>query len=184
MSDDDVRRWPAVYDQDQLVDMITKAANAARGQFYSFTSIDQKASQGDVVALSSELPVIDADGEPSADRPVEYWLVVGNSCDVERAYEDKIDYVSMAPMVPLSALNETFDAETSLRKYETGRTFFVPGWESGIEPHVADFTKLVPMHRLALRGRATIKGRMTQHSWFLLNACLVRLLARDDERNV
>lgn len=184
--EDEVRLWPAVYDQDELIETIKSAAAIAPQRFFSFRSApDPQANQGDVLEMPSELPVLDHEGAPSTDRPVTYWLVVGNSCDVQRAYDDADDvfYVSIAPLIPLSSLGEdAAEAELALRQYKTGRSFYVPGWKADIEPHVADLTKMAPMHRLALRERATIQARMTPHAWILLNACLVRLLARDDER--
>lgn len=176
------RPWPPVYDEASLRSTIKHAVQNS-AQFFLPSFDDLEPCQGDVLQLPASVPILDQDGDVALidDDPIEHWMVVANSCDVSRTGDlDPIDYAPIVPLVPLAQLDKAL--EPKVRIYSTSRMFFVPAWDAQSAPHVADFTRFVSIHRDALRSRAQIKARMQFEAWVLLNACLVRLLAREDNR--
>jgi hypothetical protein len=162
--------------------------------------------QGDVLAYRSPLPGIDDRGDVSAAEEVEYWFVIGNSCDYNRPIDEVpwlqvVPLYELAPDTPLQRLRE-------LRAYRLSRAFFLPAWpgadQAAAVGFFADLLKPTMMHRaLVTRAavtrekpprrwwqrksgealpRARVVARLAQPAWFLLNAALVRFLARDDGR--
>jgi hypothetical protein len=145
--------------------------------------------QGDVVLLESEVPVILDDGKPSIiDHPERHWLVIGNTCDFERSLDD-VRWTQMVPIANLGWLAELGQGQlAAARRYTQARRFYVPPWsaESESRLNVADLLLPVSVDKRALQAAAGVTGvlraRMSRAAWILLNACLVRFLARDDGR--
>ena len=178
------RPWPPVYDEATLKDTIRRVSEGLPKQFYVTTFDDPEPCQGDVLELEAMVPVLDADGDPAAVDNARHWLVVANSCDVSRTGDtDSVLYVPIVPLFPVTQLGFTAELEQSARAYRLSRMFYVPSWDDQIGHHVADFTRFVSIHRIALKQRAQIRARMRLDSWVLLNACLVRLLCREDKRH-
>jgi hypothetical protein len=189
------QRWPPVYDLDDLVAEIRRLTSHAdvEGRFYEWRrdrSVEAPADvcQGDVIALASDVPVILQDGQPGTmEHPEGHWLVIGNTCDFVRAHED----VAWTQLVPIVSLGDVADLTptqlASARKYTQSRSFFVPPWSVAAERcvHVADLLQPVAIDKRALQGvqpSGVVHARVTRAAWILLNACLVRFLARDDGR--
>jgi hypothetical protein len=188
-------RWPPVYDADDLVREIkrlTEHADVATA-FYEWrrdnsVNVPGDVCQGDIVELVSEVPIILEDGQPATmDHPDRVWLVVGNTCDFER----KLDDVRWTQLVPIMSVGAAADlSQTQLaaaRKYTQARAFYVPPWTRSVEKdvHIADLLRPVGVDKRALQGPAPLglpHARMSRAAWILLNACLVRFLARDDGR--
>ena len=178
------REWPPVYDEADLDATISDVRKKLPKHFYVSSIDDPEPCQGDVLELQSAVPVIDADGDAVGIGDNQFWIVVANTCDVARLGDtDKVEFAPIAPLIALSAIG--FDAieEQAARAYMLSRIFYVPEWDASGEPHIADLTRMVPMHRDALRGKAVIRARMERRPWVLLNACLVRLLCRADGRH-
>jgi hypothetical protein len=178
------RPWPPVYDDESLAEALKLAVAGIPKQFYLPDIGDGIPCQGDILALSAEVPVLDEDGDASIDGAASYWLVAANTCDVSRAFEDNADvlYVSIVPLIAEAELVFQSNAQRDLHAYRLSRLFHVPPWEDRVAPQVADFTRFTPIHREALKLHATVRARMCFESWIVLNACLVRLLCRQDGR--
>lgn len=181
-------RWPSIYDKDALTKAIREiAADGPQfdSRFYELSiSISRggAACQGDVVALRGAVPVIDATGTPIVtDVDYEHWLIVGNTCDMNR--DDELHSL-VAPLrvvdTPVSA-----DDAAMFRRYEYYKQFYVPPWPGAPDARhrFADFTQIVTIEKAAFQvDCAPVVARMQFPAWALLHACIVRFLARDDGR--
>lgn len=179
--DPERRLWPAVYTEADLAATIKAAALCSAKEFYRTSIDDPTPCQGDVIELPREIPSFDETGTPAALPPViDHWLVLANSCDLDRNIED----VPWAPIAPIVVFANTNPEETdAIRSYQVSKIFCVPPWEADDVLRAADLTRIVPIHRAALNA-AKIKARLRFKSWVLLNACLVRMLCRSDGRHV
>lgn len=181
-----IERWPPVYDAEDLAATIRRLVESDRlnDQFYSRFSTPHGPFQGDIVRLRSGLPLIGADGALSIMGEYEHWMVIGNTCDIQRDLND----VTWSQVVPLEFLGSDSDLTSDqlrvLRKYSYSRRFYVPDWSPGRgrRHYVADFLRPVTVHKGALREAAQVEARLGYYSWILLHSCLVRFLARDDGR--
>lgn len=70
-----------------------------------------------MLALDAEVPVIGADADAVATERAQHWLVIANTCDVSRAFEEEgdVEYVPVVPLFPASDLEEEVvqDAQTA-----------------------------------------------------------------------
>ena len=139
--------------------------------------------QGDIVELAADVPVIDKDGMPCVlEHPGGVWLVVGNSCDFVRSLES-VRWTQLVPLVDFGG--DDCREAPALKRYMTSRAFYVPAWIDAVVGRcfVADFLRPVTVDkRVFAHGHAKVLARLTRAAWILLNACLVRFLARDDGR--
>lgn len=178
-------RWPPVYDAEGLNKYIRELTKAEDfdARFWSLKPLDDPpVCQGDIIALDSQVPVIDSDGVPAASEEYRYWLVMGNTCDLDRDLSE----VTWAQIAPLNIFERTLSkAEIqAFRSYQYARRFYVPPFPGYANVHgFADFTRTVALHRRAFGGSAKVVARMQMPAWVLLNSCLVRYLARGDGRN-
>ena len=188
-------RWPPVYDAEDLVREIkrlTERQDIAH-VFYewrkdsSMTSV-RDVCQGDIVRLGSDVPVIFEDGEPGViEHPDAAWLVIGNTCDFDRDIED-VRWTQLVPLWDLGAVSEVTDTQkAALRRYTQSRVFYVPPWSADVSDrvHAADLLRPVAVDKRVFAAEepvAMVEARMERAAWVLLNACLVRFLARDDGR--
>jgi hypothetical protein len=112
---------------------------------------------------------------------------VGNTCDFDRDLVD-VRWTQLVPIISLGATTELSATELdAVRKYTQARTFHLPPWSTETErdAHVADLLRPVGVDKRVFRGptpTATVQARVSRPAWILLNACLVRFLARDDGR--
>jgi hypothetical protein len=188
-------RWPPVYDAEDLVREIkrlTERSDLATA-FYEWrrdrsTTVPEDVCQGDIIFLSSEVPVILDDGQPGiVDHPDGTWLVVGNTCDFDRELTD-VRWTQLVPIISLGGTSELLAKQLdAVRKYTQARTFHLPPWsaEKERDVHVADLLHPVGVDKRVFRGpnpTAAVQARVSRPAWILLNACLVRFLARDDGR--
>lgn len=189
-------RWPPSYDADSLARTITDLISTERfvTQFYERFSHSGKFYQGDIVSLSAQIPFLGGNVDEVTgtlgivakvtDDTYKYWMVLSNSCDLSRSSCEP----SFAIIVPLENLGESDDisSETrrALRHYEVYKQFYTPPFSSiGLKKYfVADFTRPVLIERDILFRSASVVARLQKYSWYLLNCCLVRFLARDDGR--
>src|SRR5262249_29232604 len=137
-------RWQTVYDADGLKDAIREIVLALRdgAPFYALDRLDDpKVCCGDVFRLRSDIPHIDENGDVVAVEGDDYWLVTGNTCDLERDAKN----VTWTQAVPLVALPEgRFSASelADLKNYTLARRFYVPPWPGTTDPRkhfFADF---------------------------------------------
>ena len=139
--------------------------------------------QGDIVELAADVPVIDKDGMPCVlEHPGGVWLVVGNSCDfVPLARERSVDATRSAGglwgrRLPRGSGTQAVHDIAGLLRASVDRRGRRPCF-------VADFLRPVTVDkRVFAHGHAKVLARLTRAAWILLNACLVRFLARDDGR--
>jgi hypothetical protein len=188
-------RWPPVYDLDDLVAEIKRLTSHSEiaTAFYEWrrdrsTTELGDVCQGDVIELASEVPVILDDGQPgTVDHPDGHWLVIGNTCDFDRKL-DETRWTQLVPVISIGVASELSPTELSAaRKYTQSRSFFVPPWNAAVEQqvHVADLLRPVGVDKRVLQGagpKGVVQARLSRAGWILLNACLVRFLARDDGR--
>jgi len=186
-------RWPPVYDADDLVREIKRLAeHPDLASFYEWrrdqsTRAPDDVCQGDVVRLASEVPLILEDGQPATmAHPDAAWLVIGNSCDFDRTLAD-VRWTQLVPLHSLGVHAELSTAElAAARSYTRARSFYVPAWtEASDAVFMADFLRPAAIDKRAFAGAdapAVVEARLTRAAWILLNACLVRFLARDDGR--
>ena len=78
-------RWPTVYDFKELQTQISEIAkcNYSRG-FYSLCEKNELC-QGDIIYIKKKFLYIDENGEYSAEEYTNYWMIVGNTCDIARS---------------------------------------------------------------------------------------------------
>lgn len=180
-----VDRWPPIYDAEELKGTIKKLSTSHELTKHFYTvPVGRNAFQGDIIELKSALPLIWKDGKPGIKQDIERWMVIGNTCDIDRSLDD-VTYTQVIPIAQV--VNE--DVKASDRQlfltYGYFRRFYLPPWDETIaeEIYFADFTRPVTIHKEALAQHATRITSMTFDSWLLLHSCLVRFLARDDGRN-
>jgi len=161
-------RWPPVYDADDLKEQISQLSGRAdiQNAFYDWRrdtspQVVDDVCQGDVIELASEVPVLVADGQPSTiEHPDAAWLVIGNTCDIERVVTD-VRWTQLVPIYALARRDSVSRHEmAAIERYTQSRSFHVPPWSTERAGHVYTADLLRPV----------------------LNACLVRFLARDDGR--
>ncbi len=184
-------RWPPVYDADELVAEIQALTGRPdfESLFYEWRRQDSTRDvtdvcQGDVVTLSSEVPVIADDGQPGTiANDSGTWLVLGNTCDFERDLTD-CRWTQLAPVVDLGGPDLEPTLRSALRRYTQFRRFYVPPWSNAVEArwHVAELPLTVAVDKRAFPSAIRVQARMSFRAWILMNACLVRFLARDDGR--
>jgi hypothetical protein len=154
------------------------------------TEASEGVCQGDIVLLQADVPFVAADGLPAVgDHPgAGAWLVIGNTCDFDRPAND-VKWTQLVPITDLGADGELSREDLSnLREYKAFKRFYVPSWSqaSASRVHAAHFLRPVTVDKAGFEGTsapAQVEARLNRAAWFLLNACLVRFLARDDGRN-
>lgn len=188
-------RWPPVYDLDDLVAEIKKlvARPDIETSFYDWRldramEAVEDVCQGDLLELQCEVPVILEDGSPGiVEHPDGIWLVIGNTCDISRP-ASQTPWTQIVPVISLGLVKELSHTQVdAARKYTQSRSFFVPPWSPASQAHIhhADFLRPVALDKGVLGAqpaKAIVQARMSRAAWILLNACLVRFLARDDGR--
>jgi hypothetical protein len=180
----DVGRWPPVYTAEDLKQAIEALASGRleyEMRFYDRTNREPTVFQGDVVAFSDGVPVFDEHRNAQVVDEFEHWLVIGNTCDMERDLVD-VAWSQVVPVDDLGPLEEIRSDELDrLRRYSQSRRFYLPPWDNEQSCRVADFLRPVGIHKSALRS-ATRVARLSYLGWLLLHSCLVRFLARGDGR--
>ena len=180
-----MERWPPAYDAEDLLSLIHSIKSDHRSSsFFDLRPTVAQRCQGDIVHLPSGIPVLDSNGDPGVtDHESELWLVVGNTCDFERDLDD----LQWTQIVPLLSVGTEADIEPGLlldfKNYRVSRYFYVPDWRSGQrqEHFLAELPMPVTVDKSAILS-AAVHARLSRSAWILLNACLVRFLARDDGR--
>lgn len=180
-------RWPPVYDFEELIKSINdqvKRQTLLKG-FYA-TPLRLGAAricQGDVVRLPARLPLLDKLGQPAIGEDVDLWMVAGNTCDLARDLADA-EWTFLMPVQDIGGPAEVpAPVLERLTGYRGFRQFYLPAWPNGPEKHfAAELSQPVTVHKDALLNVADVQARMSFEAWALLNACLVRFLARDDGR--
>lgn len=134
--------------------------------------------------MPSEIPIIDSDSKPALiDNVEEFWLIIGNTCDFERDLTD-LRWTQIVPVVPIGN-NDSVDAYTlgELKAYRMSRYFYIPDWVATepVEHFMAELTMPVTVDKQAVLA-SKVEARMSFSAWILLNACVVRFMARDDGR--
>ncbi|MFL5347548.1 MAG: hypothetical protein ACJ8AT_22405 [Hyalangium sp.] len=178
-------RWPPVYDATELQGIIHKISSREGLAKEIYAPLAPATSppffQGDVVALDTELPLLDEQGSPAAVEPaVSYWLVLGNSCDLDRALAD-VPFTQLLPIREL-VVGTTPERVAALTQYRASRQFHLPDWDAGNRFLYADFLTPATIDRRGLMNRGRLTARMSRIGWMLLHACTVRFLCRDDGR--
>lgn len=184
-------RWPPVYDADDLVDQIKDLTSREdfEARFYEWrrdraTVPLDDVCQGDVVELASDVPVMGDDGLPGViSNNTRMWMVLGNTCDFYRDLDD-CRWTQIAPLVDLGGPEPDPALRDALRRYSQFRRFYVPPWRDSAEQsyHVVELPLMVSIDKRAFPEAARVQARLSRPAWVLLNACLVRFLARDDGR--
>ncbi len=179
-----MERWPPIYDAEDLANTIRELtqSNQLSKQFYDSSPRD-RVCQGDIIQLPAPIPLLHEDGQPVLFDDAIYWMIIGNTCDIDR----EIDSVTWSQLVPLVDITEQVVTEedlTSLTRYRYSRRFYVPPWSDEVSDrhYIADFLRPVAIHKNALFNVANIEIKLSYHGWILLHSCLVRFLARDDGR--
>lgn len=175
-------RWSTAYDAEDLKRMIVEIAGRSdlTSGFYHLLSEGGRLCQGDVLRLRSPVPAVDETGEPVGLGEVDYWLVIGNTCDFDR------EEVAWAQVAPIGVISEGLNPEylRDFRSFRLNRVFYIPNWEGpeGDRAYYADFLRPVAMHKQAVLEKAEVVARMSRAGWALLHCCLIRFMARDDGR--
>lgn len=186
MFDPTKARWPPVYDAEGLARQIRELIEShdVESRFFARGPVGTDVFQGDVVRLPTQMPLLDETGAPTAGGDFEFWLVLGNTCDFDRA---DVDWSQLVPIdrVPISLVPSP--VANALARFELYRRFLVPPWPGDADGvsvlRIAELIHPVTVHKRALREHGRVVARMSHLGWMLLHACLVRFLARDDGRN-
>lgn len=188
VSDVNAGTWAPAYDEEWLAATVTQTVRDAPKSFYAPVGPIEPGTffQGDVVALASEIPAIDEEGQAVALEPCTLWLVLGNTCDTDRDLAHS-PWVQLAPIAERTGL--TPDELNAMRSYQLSRLFYLPPWpglemvEGESPKHVAQLTRAVAIHKTGLLAHGRVRARMNRGAWALLNVCMVRFVARADGRN-
>lgn len=182
-----VERWPPVYDAEELRGAIQDLAN--RDDLESVIYDSGRAAeagpccQGDVIELHQGVPLLDENCAPAVVDDFRHWLIIGNTCDFARGIE-KVRWTQAVPVVELVGV--TPQVREDLRRYRPSREFYLPNWTAGEATAdralVADLLRPCALDRRVIGTCAKVVARLSFKGWLLLNACLVRFLARDDGR--
>lgn len=180
---EDPKRWPVVYDKDELFSTISdvqSSTDVSKNYYQSINDRQAEVFQGDIIKLESEIPVIGTAGRPAAIRAeTNYWLIVGNTCDFTR---DEVKWMGLCPIADASAMDVT--KLNPIKEFKTSRLYYVRPWEDDVcAALVADLTQTVCISKNSLIDHAVVCARLQRESWLLFHCCLVRYLARDDGRN-
>ena len=180
-------RWPVTYDAGQLKRQIKDLCESEcfpKGFYFHNLGPLEGVQQGDILHFNSGVPVIWEDGEASIIDNIEYWVVVGNTCDFTRDISD-VPYTQLAPIIEVDLSGESKVTPKELQKYNYSRKFYIPPWSNEVEAKVflADFQRIITVHKKAFStDKITRIACMSKEGWFLLHCCLVRFLCRDDGR--
>jgi hypothetical protein len=175
--------WPPTYDAEDLANQIRELVKTQfifKG-FYREISLDVDFCQGDVVRLPVPMPILDEDGDLAILDTYDYWVILGNTCDLARDLAD-CPYTNISP---LALIQDDIppDVLRGLKTYKMSRRFYVPSWDGHVKTGYAlDLTLVASVDKACLRSNSQRIARMGMHSWLLLHSCLVRFLARDDRR--
>lgn len=172
--------WKAIYDESDLATQIRRLASSdlLEGRFYELQSVDPGVFQGDVIGLDQGAPVIDENREPAVIGDYRFWLVIGNTCDLDRDISD----VPWSQVVPIETPTDLTSHDVSnLRSYKSIRTFYLPPWSEDGAQRWANLILPVSIHKEALKDCRRV-ARLSYVGWVLLHSCLVRFLARRDRR--
>lgn len=127
-------RWPPVYDADELVELIRGLVQRADAErFYEWRgdhsmSALEDVCQGDIVELTSGIPVIGSDGEPGVlSHDGGHWMVIGNSCDFSRDHS-QVPWTQFIPVIRRGAQELSAQEVAALRSYSGYRRFYLPSW--------------------------------------------------------
>ncbi len=180
-----MERWPVVYDSAELEALIANVRDFhEHTNFFDTAATVARRCQGDIITLSSGIPLIDQSGHPGVTPHQEsLWLITGNSCDFERDLTDLL----WTQMVPIHNLHSKLTVSRTflpdLKSYRMSRYFYVPDWAATApyQDYMAELAMPVTIHKQAVL-EAQLMARMSRSAWVLLHACLVRFLARDDGR--
>lgn len=177
-------RWPPIYDATDLQETIRSLSSAKDGATVMYeTSLRDFSCQGDILSLASELPLIWEDGKPATQGDFKDWLIIGNTCDLDRNLEE-VPFTQIVPIVSVDLNSITPQLRQQFCTYAYSRRFFLPPWgtKTAESIHFADFLRPVTIHRSALDTACSTQATLTRKGWILLHSCLVRYLARDDGR--
>jgi hypothetical protein len=176
-------RWPPVYDAEDLRRVIAEIsgtqglakklyANPPAGTYQSFF-------QGDIVEFEAQIPLLDSTAAPATGEGIHNWMVLGNSCDLDRSFEE-VPFTQLLPVRRL--VGATAQRIDVLAGYRVSRQFYLPDWSNNNRCMYADYLCPVTIERKGLTEHAKIVARMSHLGWMLLHACTVRFLCRDDGR--
>lgn len=178
--------WPPSYDQDQLENTLKQLLDSGRiyTNFYESAGPFDGICQGDILRSECEFPFLDRDGDVAsldAHHPEERWFYIGNTCDQARSISD-VPVGQVVRIIHIGSLAP--ELLKSVRDYKTAKLFFLPPWLSRDEgPYAASFIWPASISRHALHSRFTVEARLNQSSWYLLNMCIIRYMARSDGRH-
>lgn len=175
-------RWPPVYSQEQLTESINSfVTHKSFEDFWVFFADGTSPKfQGDVFTLPLEFAFLSHDKVLRERARPEFWMIIGNTCDIHREVKD----VPYTQICPVNALPDDVPASIlgSLKSYSASRIFYLPPWEVGGKSYTMDFNRIISFRKESLDAITRVCG-LSNKSWALFNACVVRYLARDDGRN-
>ena len=177
--------WPPIYDFEELCQTIQQLVGSAslEKRFYEPSPLDAGFCQGDIVRFDAEFPYLDEEGQPAAEELVRHWMILGNTCDLDR----EVGQVPWSQIVPVWDLGGPAEVATTdvgtLRSYRNYRQFYVPAWNDveGDHYYVADLPRPVTIHKTGL-GCCRVAARLTFEGGVLFPPRLIRFLSLDDRR--
>lgn len=172
-------RWPPVYDFESLKIQIKELLDKGLDEgFYKKSHSDDSFFQGDIIALNSNFPYIDENGDIVAEES-QIWLILGNTCDMTR---NDLHYTNIIPLEILE-LDFSEDILSKLKSFQNYKRVFFPDISKNSKGYVADFTKICTIEKSFLIENAQKINELEFHSWVLFHSCIIRYFARDDGRN-
>jgi hypothetical protein len=186
MVDSQITRWPPIYDFEDLGRTISRLIE--NGEIFNiFYNCIRKENlppfcQGDIVKVKLRFPFVNKEGEVIIfDEPFDYWIIIGNTCDLTNETIDST-FTHIAPVMQLNDINPLY--LTNFKKYKAYKQFYLPSWEkTEDQDYYINFTQMVSVEKDFFQEYTDVVARLNFESWLLLHSCLVRYLARDDGRN-
>ncbi|WP_368028862.1 hypothetical protein [Arcobacter sp. s6] len=177
-------RWPTVYDFKELETQIKEIVkNNYTIGFYSLTPKNNELFQGDIVHIEKKFLYLDNNGAYSAEDYTNYWIVLGNTCDIARNLED----IPFSNVIPILKFDDSVPERifSGIKSFQNYKSMYVPPFSDDMNKYFIDFTKIMTISKeYLLKDVKSIKIKeLTYSSWVLFHACLLRYLVRDDGRN-
>lgn len=178
-----IEEWPTVYDFHELQKQISEIARSHYSKGFYTLFEKPELCQGDIVYIEKKFLYIDKDGNYAAEEYTNYWIIVGNTCDIARSIED----IAFTNIIPILKFDEDVPSRilSGIKNFQNYKSMYIPNFNEDSNNYYVDFTKIMTISKeyLLKDVNAIKKKELTYASWILFHSCLLRYLVRDDGRN-
>jgi hypothetical protein len=177
MSKCNIERWPVIYDSAQLLEQINELKSKSELFYQKDELVQDFLCQGDVIYLEKDFLYYDKDGSPALIEGCNYWVVLGNTCDIQRSIED-VPLTQIIPLIELVSVEAKVLSD--LKSFQSFKKFYYQ--QINKKHYIVDFTEVCTINKDFLVNNSIKKKELSYIGWILFHCCIVRYLARDDGR--